>query len=253
MPFGRVPLDGGFLPLYRAIAAAAAAFAACGHVLVDGHRLPARDDVLHALDRVVLPPQRDGLEALRLQRRDDGVLRCRRSRPTTPWMLLLVWTSICSKIVWALAESQSGTNLAGPFLSLLAPEERVQDDVVAALEPERVRVGRAAPELRDRAVRVVRPVLLHAAENAERLPATHVGPVERDVDGAGAADDLAVVVDRLAAHGGELLLDRDRGAAVEIGDDADLRARPDALVGLCDLLLRLTQRVHDRRRHASPS
>ncbi len=145
---------------------------------------------------------------------------------TTPWMLLLVWTSICSKIVWALAASHSGTNFAGPFLIFLVLEERVQDVVVAALEPERVRVGRAAPELRDRAVRLVRAVLLHGAEDAERLLATHVVPVERDVDGAGAADDLAVVVDRLAAHCGELLLDGDRGAAVEVGDDADLRSQP---------------------------
>ena len=35
---------------------------------------------------------------------------------TTPWMLLFVWTSICSKIVWAFFESQSGTNFAGPFV-----------------------------------------------------------------------------------------------------------------------------------------
>src|SRR6187397_3236443 len=42
-----------------------------GHVLVDGVRLPARDDVLHTLDGRVLPAQPDGLQALRLQRRDD--------------------------------------------------------------------------------------------------------------------------------------------------------------------------------------
>src|SRR5690349_21765942 len=43
-----------------------------GHVLVDGVRLPSRDDVLDTLDRRVLPAERDRLEALRLQRGDDG-------------------------------------------------------------------------------------------------------------------------------------------------------------------------------------
>src|SRR6478735_6206210 len=42
-----------------------------GHVLVDGVRLPARDDVLDTLNRRVLPTQGDRLQALRLQRRDD--------------------------------------------------------------------------------------------------------------------------------------------------------------------------------------
>ena len=73
------------------------------------------------------------------------------------------------------------------------------------------------------------------------------GSVERDVDGAGAADDLAVVVDRLATGCRELLLDRDRRAGVERGDDADLRTGRDALLGLRKLLLRVVQRVHDRR------
>src|SRR5437763_16196453 len=41
------------------------------HVLVDGHRLPAGDDVLDALNSRVLPRQRDGLEPFGLQGRDD--------------------------------------------------------------------------------------------------------------------------------------------------------------------------------------
>src|SRR5574341_996263 len=37
-----------------------------GHVLVDGVRLPARDDVLHALDRCILSRERDRREPLGL-------------------------------------------------------------------------------------------------------------------------------------------------------------------------------------------
>ena len=54
------------------------------HVLVDRVGLPAGDDVLDALDGRVLPRERDGLEPLRLQRRDDGagdVVVRRRRRP----------------------------------------------------------------------------------------------------------------------------------------------------------------------------
>src|SRR5919198_2828988 len=41
------------------------------HVLVDGHRLPARDDVLHPLNGRILPRQGDRLQVMRLQARDD--------------------------------------------------------------------------------------------------------------------------------------------------------------------------------------
>src|SRR5205085_8387822 len=41
-------------------------------LLVDGHRLPAGDDVLHASRRCVLPAERDRLQALLLERGDDG-------------------------------------------------------------------------------------------------------------------------------------------------------------------------------------
>ena len=96
----------------------------------------------------------------------------------------------------------------------------------------------------------VRPLRLHAGENAQGLQAADEVAVERHVDGAGAADDLTVVVDRLAADGRELLLDGDRRALVDIGDDPDLRASRDALLGLREHLLRLTERVHDGRGQA---
>ena len=170
------------------------------HVLVDGHRLPAGDDVLHALPPIASCPDSGiGLRpfAFSVATTAPAMLSF---AATTPWMLLFVWTSICSKSGWAFSASQTGHELRRAPLDLLRLEERVQDSVVTALERERVRVGRAAPELRDRAVRVVRPVLLHAGENAERLLATHAWVVERDIDGAGAADDLPVVVDRLATR-----------------------------------------------------
>ena len=84
-----------------------------GHVLVDRVGLPARDDVLDALDGRVLPRERDGLEpfAFSVATTAPAMLSF---AATTPWMLLFVWTSICSKIVCAFFESHSGTNFAGP-------------------------------------------------------------------------------------------------------------------------------------------
>ena len=101
--------------------------------------------------------------------------------------------------------SHPGPNLAGAFLSFLVPEQRVQDVVVSPFlnQVAFASVG-IAPELRDDARRLCRLVLLlHGSDDAEGLLLSDVVPVEGDVDRAGATDDLPVVVDRLAANGGE--------------------------------------------------
>ena len=74
--------------------------------------------------------------------------------------------------------------------------------------------------------------------------------VEGDVHRGGAAGDLAVVVDRLAALRGEELLDRRGGAVVERGLDDDRRAGGDAGLRLCLLLERVVEGVVDRSRDA---
>ena len=78
-----------------------------------------------------------------------------------------------------------------------------------------------------------------ALQHADRVA------VERRVQHGGAALDLAVVVDRLDALRGGRLLDRRSRAGVDRGDDQDLRAVGDALVGLRLLLLRVALRVDD--------
>src|SRR5205814_6679144 len=100
------------------------------------------------------------------------------------------------------------------ILQLLALEERVEHGVVAALEPERVLVRLTAPKLSDGAARLVGALRLHPGDDAARLRPSNRRAVERDVDGGGATEDQAVVVDRLAALGREQLLDRRRGAVV---------------------------------------
>ena len=168
----------------------------------------------------------------------------------TPWILLFVLTSIWSKIVAGVVRIPVGHELLRALLQLACLEERVQDGVVAALEPERVLVGLAAPELGDDAALLVRALRLHPGDDAVGLRLADRRAVERDVDRGGAADDLAVVVDRLAALRREELLDRRGGAVVERRLDDDLRARGEAGLRLGLLLRRVVEGVVDRRRDA---
>ncbi len=151
-------------------------------------------------------------------------------------------------MVAALFASQSGTNCCGPLT--IGPFEKsgVQDGVIAALEPERVLVGRAAPELGDRST-VIRAVLLHRGEDTGGLRLSDRLAVERDVDRRGSTEHLAVVVDRVPAGRCEQLLDRGCGAVVERRLDDHLGAGRQACLGLCLLLGRVVEGVVDRRRH----
>ena len=91
-------------------------------------------------------------------------------------------------MVAALFASQSGTNCVRALLQRPALEQRVEDGVVAALEPERVLVGLAAPELGDRAAGLVGALRLHRGDDAVRLRLADRLAVERDVDRGGAAE-----------------------------------------------------------------
>src|SRR5437667_10394721 len=108
-----------------------------GHVLVDGHRLPARDDVLHALDGRVLSRQRDWLQLLRLQGGDHGAgdVVVRRDGAV----------DLVVRLEQHLLEDRLRVRRQPEWHELLrslrqrsALEERVQNRVVPALEPERV-------------------------------------------------------------------------------------------------------------------
>src|SRR5579885_2739814 len=81
---------------------------------------------------------------------------------STPWMLLFVFTSIWLKMV-RVVRVPVGHELLRALLQRAALEERVEDGVVAALEPERVLVGLAAPQLGDGAA-LVGAVRLHRGD-----------------------------------------------------------------------------------------
>src|SRR5436190_17160876 len=214
------------------------------HVLVDGHRLPARDDVLHALHGRVLSRKSDWLQLLRLQGSDhsagDAVVRsdgavdlvARRQQHLLEDGL-------------RVRREPERHELLRAFRQLAALEQRVQNRVVPALEPERVLIGRAAPELGNNGLRLV----LESVDDALGLGRADCLAVEADVDLGDAAHDLAVVVDRRAPCLRELLLDRNRRALGDVGDDGNLRVARQTRIRLRDHLLRIVQRVRDRVGH----
>src|SRR5215212_9802984 len=183
-------------------------------VLPNRHRLPAGDDVLHALLRRVLTGERDRLQLLRLQRGDDGageavVRGCDGVDLVSGPDEHLLEDRPCLLVVPA------GDELVRALLEGAVLEQRVEDRVVPALEEIRVVVGRAAVQPRDNRVLAVLPVRLQALDHALALENADLLALERDVDVADAADDLAVVLDDLCALGLRRLLDRERGAEVE--------------------------------------
>src|SRR5204863_8663295 len=105
------------------------------------------------------------------------------------------------------------------LVELAALEQRVQNRVVAALEPKRVLIRRPSPELSDDRLRLA----LQGVDDTLCLGSADSFTVEGDVHLRDTADDLPVVVDRLAARLCELLLDRYRRALGDVGDDGHLR------------------------------
>src|ERR1700722_1047384 len=113
----------------------------------------------------------------------------------TASILLFVFTSIWVKIVAAFVASQSGTNCCGPLVSAPLLKSGLN---TASL-----------PLLNQNAFWSVWPPQSSATTGFELyLPLADGLAVERDVDGGGATEHLAVIVDRLATLGGEQLLDR---------------------------------------------
>src|SRR6266542_586764 len=217
-----------------------------GHVLVDGHRLPARDDVLHALHSRVLSRQSDRLQLLRFQRGNhsagDAVVR----RDGAVDLVVRLQQHLLEDGLRVRRQPERH-ELLRALAQLAALEERVQNSVVSTLEPERVLIRRAAPELGDDGLRLP----LQGLDDAVGLGFADGLTVEGDVHLRDTADHLTVVVDRLTAGPCELLLDRDRRALGDVGDDGHLRPAGQTRIGLRDHLLRVIQRVRDRVGHSS--
>src|SRR5581483_3724134 len=205
-------------------------------VLEHRHRLPARDDVLDALRRRVLPAQRDRVELVRLQRDDD---RGRDAVVLVAGLDQHLLEDRAGLLVVPAGDELIRARLEGPTLV-----QRFEDRVIPALEEERVRILLAAVQLGDDCALLA----LQRVRDRLALQDTDGVAVERRVEHSRAALDLPVVVDRLDALLERRLLDRGRRARVDRGDDQDLRAVRDALVGLRLLLLRVALRVHDARR-----
>src|SRR5438445_343463 len=220
-------------------------FGLVGNELVDGHRLPARDDVLHTLTRRVLSRQRDRLQVLRLQSGDHGAgdVVVRRDGSVDLVVRLEQHLREDRRSVGGQPEGHELLRALGQCLVL---EQRVQNSVVPALEPERVLVGWPAPELGDDRLRLA----LQSLDDALGLGGADGLTVESHVDLRDAADHLTVVVDRRPACRCELLLDRDRRALGDVGHDGHLRPGRQARIGLRDHLLRIVQRVRDRVGHS---
>src|SRR5829696_2920012 len=216
-------------------------------VLPDGHRLPAGDDVLHALRSRILAAERDRLQLPSLQCDDDGVRETVVGRRDA--------LDVVARLHEHLLEDRPGLLVVPARRELLRAllerpvlVERVQDRLVPALEEERVVVGLAAVQLRDDRLLRVQALRLQARHDALALQHADRLAVPRDVDLGAAADHLAVVLDHLRTArpcGG---LDCDRGALVERDQDDDLRAVGEALVGLRLLPLGITVGVGDHVR-----
>src|SRR5215210_452734 len=213
--------------------------------LVDGSALPAGEDELDAGRRRILPRQRDRLEPVGLQRRDD---RARKSVVGGDRGVDLVAVAGEDLVEDAAALDRIPV---GPLvtcrrlLERAALEERVQDRVVALLEQLGVVVLDVAVQLRDDRLARVLAVRPECGDEAAALKLADTDVVERDVVRGLAPDDQAVVVDdfRLAAHG--QVRNRLAGCGVELVEQDDLRALREALLGLRLLLLRVGVSIQD--------
>ena len=166
----------------------------------------------------------------------------------TASILLLVLTSICSKIVPAFWLSQAGTNCAGPRLRtpfaysgfrILSTPPLNRNEFASSWPPHSEATTGCEPYL---------PAFLRPLTTPWPWSRPTCGTIERRVQDGRAALDLAVVVDRLDALRKGCPLDRGRGAGVDRGDDQHLGAVGDALIRLRLLLLRVALGVDDAGR-----
>src|SRR5439155_8270699 len=145
--------------------------------LVDGHRLPAGEDVLDALRRRILAAQRDRLQVVSLERGDDG--SCEpvvRRRDGIDLVVRadehLVEDRPCLLVV------PVGYGLIRALLERALVVERLQDRVVALLEELRVVVGRGAVQLRDDRLLRVHALRPEASDDTFALELADVDVVE---------------------------------------------------------------------------
>src|SRR5580765_2436480 len=165
------------------------------HELVDGHRLPARDDVLHALDGRVLSRQRDRLQLLRLQRGDHGAGNAVVRRDGAVDLVVRLQQHLLEDGLGVRRQPER-YELLRALGQLATLEERIQNRVVSALEPEGVLICRTAPEPGEDRLRLA----FQFVDDTPGLGRADGLTVEGDVHLRNAAHDLPVIVDRITAR-----------------------------------------------------
>src|SRR3954447_4731186 len=215
--------------------------------LVDRAALPAGDDVLHALRRRILAGDGDRLEAVVLERRDDGVAEPVVGGDRGVDLVAVPSEDLLEDRQRLLVVPVGPLVAAGRLLEDARLVQRSEHRVVALLEQLGVVVGDAAVQLGDDGMGAVLAALLQRGDEPVTHELADLHVVEGHVVGGLAADDEAVVVDDLALAGDDRVRDRRAGACVEGVEEHDLRAVREAVVRLGAHLLRAALGVDDRR------
>ena len=167
----------------------------------------------------------------------------------TASILLLVFASICSKIVSACWLSQSGTDCLFLYERAVLVE-RIEDRVVALLELLCVVVGGRPVELgHDRFLRVP-AICLETGDDALPLQLADSDVVERDVVRRFAVEHEAVVIDRLGSACCSFSFDRSTNPRVEGVHEDHLCSVREALLALGLLRVLVSLCVEDAARHS---
>src|SRR5919204_2285058 len=211
--------------------------------LVDGAGLPAREDELDAGRRGVLTRKRDGLQAVRLQRRHHRAGKTVVRREDAVDLVAVAGEHLVEDLPTLDRIPIRPLVTGGRLFEGAVLVERVEDRVVTLLEQMRVVVGRAAVQLGDDRVRAVLAPRLQAVDEARALQLADADVVERHVVRGLAADDEAVVVDDLRALADGEVRDRVARRSVDLVEQDHLCALGQALLCLRLLLLWVIERV----------